>query len=291
MVMFHLFIYLFPQLIYKGNPLTSSSISHFKSSSNMYESAGSTRHSPQPVFPFQPETSSSLFVPFSALLPQQYPLTEEEEQQHGYGFGLNQSIADDRKHSPWSCHTDIDFQHTPSSSTENAVPMSSRKDEMWRSHEVRKTAWVLSVASFLSLSLLPKIKFQVGNEPCPRRNVAQVVSSKSRIKWTRHLHDKFIDCVGRLGGTDSKLVELEPIKLVCRFVWKYNFGDWIGIKYYCWRIAEATPKGILRLMGVEGLTIYHVKSHLQKHRVTRFISDSKKQERKINNRQLIDLET
>ncbi|KAK6161772.1 hypothetical protein DH2020_005153 [Rehmannia glutinosa] len=51
---------------------------------------------------------------------------------------------------------------------------------------------------------------------------------KPRLRWTTELHERFVDAVTQLGGPD-----------------------------------KATPKTIMRTMGVKGLTLYHLKSDLQ----------------------------
>ncbi|XP_057843668.1 uncharacterized protein LOC131053083 isoform X1 [Cryptomeria japonica] len=85
-------------------------------------------------------------------------------------------------------------------------------------------------------------------------------SAKQRLRWTPELHDRFVEAIAQLGGADSKL--LVDLLLV---IWSYDPN-----KVCIW----ATPKGVLKVMGVQGLTIYHVKSHLQKYRLAKYIPES-----------------
>jgi len=32
--------------------------------------------------------------------------------------------------------------------------------------------------------------------------------NKTRIRWTQDLHEKFVECVNRLGGADSKSITI-----------------------------------------------------------------------------------
>lgn len=97
-------------------------------------------------------------------------------------------------------------------------------------------------------------------ETCPVTSPpSSAAQTKARMRWTPELHELFVEAVNKLGGSESAYHLIRVY-----FVNSSRFYE--SQRSHCtdWFLySGATPKGVLKLMNAEGLTIYHVKSHLQ----------------------------
>ncbi|GLT65390.1 hypothetical protein SLA2020_378260 [Shorea laevis] len=120
------------------------------------------------------------------------------------------------------------------------IPFKGNQDHMGNCNSYNSQ---LPQLSFYSQQEKQSPRFSSENVSVTSGNSASTsaaLSSKTRIRWTQDLHEKFVECVSRLGVLRVK----------------------------------ATPKAILKLMDSDGLTIFHVKSHLQKYRIAKYMPDS-----------------
>ncbi|KAF3957388.1 hypothetical protein CMV_017598 [Castanea mollissima] len=125
----------------------------------------------------------------------------------------------------------IKFQTSRASNLDQGEKKKSTHQKMYHHHQHQGK----NVHSSSRMSIPPErhLFLQGGNGPGDSGLVLST-DAKPRLKWTPDLHERFIEAVNQLGGAD-----------------------------------KATPKTVMKLMGIPGLTLYHLKSHLQKYRLSK----------------------
>ena len=92
-------------------------------------------------------------------------------------------------------------------------------------------------------------------------------NQKARLRWTLELHSRFVDAVNRLGGqhaggcAEGGLLPGPARPSTAPDARPARCPPHAG------GAERATPKQIMSLMGVSGLGLLHIKSHLQKYRL------------------------
>ncbi|GJM90168.1 hypothetical protein PR202_ga06425 [Eleusine coracana subsp. coracana] len=175
-----------------------------------------------------------------------------------YGADLNGGDHDDTKHSD-----DLqDFLNLSGDASESSFHGESKAMAFNDHMEIQFLSEQLGIAmtdnedsprlddiyngpSQLSSCLVPSFSDQenprdAGSPLKVQLSSSRAACNKPRLRWTLELHERFVEAVNKLEGPE-----------------------------------KATPKGVLKLMNVEGLTIYHVKSHLQKYRFAKYLPETK----------------